>query len=229
MPREWRGKVLTIAHEKTGHLGVDKVSAMVSRHFLWPSMQRDIGAHVRGCDVCQRKSKYKPKRAPMVERPVLSEPFEDVAVDTVGPLAKGKGGCRFLLTYVCLATRWPEAVPLRSITSQAVAEALVSIFSKTSIPERMMTDQGSQFCSRTLKQVCGGVLTFDLVYGFRVSTPLEALYYGLHEASYEKMDVCSWVRNMAERLELMRDCAEAKLLKGKESRLRLANKGRVQS
>ncbi len=23
----------------------------------------------------------------------------------LGPLAKGKGGCRFLLTYVCLATR----------------------------------------------------------------------------------------------------------------------------
>ncbi len=55
---------------------------------------------MRGCGVCQRKSKYKPKRAPVVERPVLSEPFEDVAVDIVGPLAKGKGGCRFLLTYV---------------------------------------------------------------------------------------------------------------------------------
>ncbi len=248
-------------------------------------MQRDIGAHVKGCDVCQRKSKYKPKRAPVVKRPVLSEPFEDVAVDIVGPLAKGRGGCRFLLTYVCLATRWPEAVPLRSVTSQVVEEALVSIFSKTSIPERMMTDQGSQFCSRTLKQVCelfgvqqirtspyhpetngavermhgnfqrilgkcvenvhewvgqvpyvlfilrqmphadSGFSPFDLVYGFRVRTPLEALYYGLHEASYEKMNMCSWVRHMAERLELMRDCAEAKLLKGKKSRLRLANKG----
>ncbi len=93
VPKEWRGGVLTIAHEKTGHLGVDKVLAMVSKHFLWPGMQRDISAHCRGCVICQRKSKYKPKRAPVVERPVLSEPFEDVAVDIVGPLEKGKGGC----------------------------------------------------------------------------------------------------------------------------------------
>ncbi len=28
----------------------------------------------------------------MVERPVLTEPFEDVAVDIVGPLPKGNGG-----------------------------------------------------------------------------------------------------------------------------------------
>ncbi len=117
-------------------------------HIWW--QRWDIRAHCQGCDICQRNSKYKPKRAPVV----LSEPFEDVAVDIVGPLEKGKGGYRFMLTYVCLATRWPEAVPLRSITSQAVAEALVLIFSRTSIPERMMTDQGSQFCSRALKQVC---------------------------------------------------------------------------
>ncbi len=40
VPSRWRGKVLTLAHEKTGHLRVDKVLAMVSRHFIWPGMRR---------------------------------------------------------------------------------------------------------------------------------------------------------------------------------------------
>ena len=70
-----------------------------------------------------------------------------------------------------------------------------------------------------------GFSPFDLVYGFKVRTPLEALYYGLYEADYDKLDVFEWVRNMAERLELMRDCAEVKMLKGKESRMKLVDKG----
>ncbi len=55
-----------------------------------------------------------------MERPILSEPFENVAIDLVDPLPKGKGGCRYLLTYVCMATRWPEAVPLRNVTARSV-------------------------------------------------------------------------------------------------------------
>ncbi len=54
----------------------------------------------------------------------------------------------------CLTTRWPEAVPLRTITARSVAEGLWSIFVRTSIPERILTDQGSQFCSRLVKELC---------------------------------------------------------------------------
>ncbi len=41
----------------------------------------------------------------------------------------------------------------------------------------------------------------------------------------EKLNVCEWVSNMAERPELMRDCAAVKMMKGKESRLMLMNRG----
>ncbi len=104
--------------------------------------------------LCQVKSKHRPRKAPVVERPLLTEPFESVAVDLVGPLPKGKGGHQYVLTYVCLATRWPEAVPLRRVTAKAVAEGLWSIFSRTAIPERMLSDQGSQFCDREVSELC---------------------------------------------------------------------------
>ncbi len=57
VPSGWRGKVLILAHEKTGHLGADKVSAMVCRHFIWPGMHRDIGAHCSGCKLCQKTNR----------------------------------------------------------------------------------------------------------------------------------------------------------------------------
>ncbi len=49
----------------------------------------------------------------MVERPIISEPFESVAVELVGPLPKAKGGVKYVRTFVCLTTRWPEAVLLK--------------------------------------------------------------------------------------------------------------------
>ncbi len=122
------------------------MAKMVGRYFAWPGMAREIIEYCRSCEKCQIRSKYKPRRAPAVERPILAEPFESVAIDLVGPLPKGKGGNGYILTYVCLATKWPEAVPLRSITAKAVMDGLWSIFSRTSILERILTDQGSQFC-----------------------------------------------------------------------------------
>lgn len=65
---------------------------------------------------------------------------------------------------------------------------------------------------------------FDLVYGFRVRTPLDALYHGLFEVDSRRLDICDWVTKMAERLELMRDCASFKVAKGKESRMSLVNR-----
>ncbi len=199
-------------------------------------MSKDVIAHCRSCKVCQAKSKVKPPKAPIVERPVLSEPFEQVAIDIVGPLPVAKGGYRFMLTYICLATKWPEAIPLKRITAKSVAEGLWQIFSRTSIPEVILSDQGKQFHSSLLDQLseliqvakvrtspyhpqCNGVVErmhgtlgavlskcveekrdwavqlpfalfilrempnadlgfspFDLVYGFRIRTPMDGLF-----------------------------------------------------
>ena len=51
------------------------------------------------------------------------------------------------------ATRYPEAVPLKKITTEAVAEALFDIYSRVGIPEEVLTDQGTQFLSECMQEV----------------------------------------------------------------------------
>ncbi len=92
LPRSYRARVLELGHKRNGHLGVEKVNAMIVRYFVWPGMARDIVDHCTSCVVCQRRSKHKPRRAPAVERPVLTEPFELVAIDLVDPLPKVRVG-----------------------------------------------------------------------------------------------------------------------------------------
>ncbi|GFW58484.1 transposon Ty3-I Gag-Pol polyprotein [Trichonephila clavipes] len=44
-------------------------------------------------------------------------------------------------------TRWPEAVPLRSLTAKTACDSLLQIFSRTGIPSIIASDQGTNFKS----------------------------------------------------------------------------------
>ena len=57
------------------------------------------------------------------------------------------------MTLVDFATRYPDTVPLKSITTKSVAEALVEIHSRVGIPEEVLSDMGTQFTSDVMKEV----------------------------------------------------------------------------
>ena len=154
LPKGFRGRVLEMAHEGSGHLGARKVKALLKQRFVWPGMGVDAIKHTRSCSVCQKCAKSKGRRVPLMEREVLSEPFEVLAFDLVGPFPKAKNGYRFLLTAVCMGSKWPEAVPLKSETAKAVANGMVEIFARTGVPLKLLTDQGSQFLGSLVRHLC---------------------------------------------------------------------------
>jgi len=88
----------------------------------------------------------------MQTREVLTVPFERVAVDLVGPFPNAKGGFWFLLTCVDLATRWPEAIPLRTTTAQVIITTLTNIFSRNGFPKIVVSDNNPQFVGRKFSQ-----------------------------------------------------------------------------
>lgn len=83
----------------------------------------------------------------------MGEPFEHVIVDCVGPLPKTKSGHQYILTIMCAATRYPQAVPLRTLKSRAIIQALIKFFSTFGLPKRIQSDQGSNFMSKIFAQV----------------------------------------------------------------------------
>ena len=104
------------------------------------------------CQVGGKPNQIAPP-APLHPIPVIAEPFERVIIDCVGPLPQTKSGNQYLLTIMCAATRYPEAIPLRSITASAVVKALLKIFSTFGLPRVIQTDQGSNFKSGLFRQV----------------------------------------------------------------------------
>jgi len=74
-----------------------------------------------------------------VRRLLLKEgftPCDRVAVDLVGPIfPPTERGNRYILIMMDYATRYPEAVPLKDIQAETVAEALVNTFTRVGVPK----------------------------------------------------------------------------------------------
>eukprot|EP00731_Ephydatia_muelleri_P035196 Em0104g2a len=155
LPRQCRAMVLKLAHETplAGHLGRNKTTRRVLQRFYWPGVCRDVAKHCRCCPECQKAQNRREQPAPLVPLPVIAEPFARIAMDIVGPLPRSKSGHKYILVICDYATRYPEAVPLRSCEAEKIAEELIKLFSRMGIPKEILTDQGSNFTSKLLAEL----------------------------------------------------------------------------
>ncbi|XP_071483344.1 uncharacterized protein [Diadema antillarum] len=157
VPKMYRKEIISLAHEAplAGHLGINKTQEKVLRYFFWPGLRHDVAEFCRSCHVCQVVGKPNQKIPPAPLRPIpaFEEPFSRVIVDCVGPLPRTKLGNQYLLTMMCASTRFPEAIPLRTITAKNVSKALVKFFTMVGLPKCVQSDQGSNFTSKIFQQV----------------------------------------------------------------------------
>jgi len=155
IPRPLRIKILEMAHDipASGHLGVHKTKARLWPHFYWPGISKQVVTYCRSCDKCQKLGKGgKPPKVPLVQVPIITEPWKRIAIDIVGPLPTcDKSKNRFILTVIDLATHYPEAIALTEHTAAQVAKALITVFSRFGFPSEILSDQGSDFTSELMR------------------------------------------------------------------------------
>ena len=156
VPTTRRAELLKLAHSSMlgGHFSHGKTTELLNRKFTWPRMSVDAKKLCSQCVSCQKASRARVPKAPLQPLPVLDVPFSKLAFDLVGPLPRTKSGYKYLLTSICLASKYPDAIPLKRVDVESVAEGLCEIFSRTGIPSQILTDQGSVFTSKLTKQLC---------------------------------------------------------------------------
>lgn len=180
VPTPLRAQVIQMAHCSIlgGHLGTRKTMDRILSEFFWPGMNDDITRFCRSCDICQKTvKKGTVRKVPLQRTPIIDTPFKRCAVDLIGPIhPPSEKGHRYVLTLVDYATRYPEAVPLKEISSPIVAEALLDIYSRVGIPEEVISDQGTQFVSEYMKEFSRLLGTKQLP-----TTPYHAMANGLVE------------------------------------------------
>ncbi len=157
IPRKLVEGILREVHNTPtgGHLGVTKVLGKIRERFYWVGQRRDVEDWCRNCDVCaSRKSPQQHRRAPM-QIVTSGSPMQRVAMDIMGPFPETARRNKYILVIGDYFTKWMEAYPMENMEAVTVARIFVNEFvSRYGAPEFLHTDQGRNFESNLMKEVC---------------------------------------------------------------------------
>lgn len=143
-----------------GHRGVRKtLDALHALGYDWPGMSGDVEEFVRSCPTCQKVRLGQGSFAAAIRTTAVTEPFEVVAIDAVGPLPEDSVGNKYILVAVDAFTRFAELVPAPDTSAQQAARALLHIFGRYGAPRFLRSDQGSQFTAGVIAEFCARVGT----------------------------------------------------------------------
>ena len=80
--------------------------------------------------------------------------FKRVAIDLLGPTTPAsEKGHRHIFTSIDYATRYLEAVPIKNIHTEAVAQALLDMHKRVGVPKEALSDLGTRFVSKCMKEL----------------------------------------------------------------------------
>ena len=146
--------VLFAYHESmfANHPGAARMFESIKLKYHWPSLAKDVKAHVKACMQCQRRKPLTRSMEPRAGNLIARRPFELISMD-LQELPVTPEGNRHLLVMVDYFTRYVEAVPLKDKSAAVTAEAFMSEWvSRHGVPETVLTDNAPNFTSPDMKK-----------------------------------------------------------------------------
>lgn len=145
VPHSLRKRILELAHE--GHQGIVKTKERLRVKVWWPKMDYDVEKLCKSCHSCQVVGGFNPPE-PMCRVEPPSGPWQDLAIDLMGPLPTGES----ILVVVDYFSRFFEIEVMRSVTSKRIIDALGPMFARWGFPFSVKSDNGPQFISEEFEQ-----------------------------------------------------------------------------
>lgn len=139
VPKSLQSVYITILHK--GHMGPERTRKLGSDVVFWPQMRQDIESAVSRCSACNSLKNHQQKQ-PLVNHPVPDLPWANLSADIFE-----WNNCQYLVV-VDSFSGWFEFELLSNMSSSSVISKLKRLFATHGIPEKLMTDNGTQFTSR---------------------------------------------------------------------------------
>ena len=143
-------QAITWYHFVLGHVGTTRLYSLLKTFVYHPQLKAKIDEYVATCDSCQRNKNQGPGYGHLPPRQDVSQPWEEIAVDSIGPWAveiPSFGRIVFkALTVIDTCTTLTELVRLENGTAAHTAYKLEQCwFSRYPRPLRVVHDPGTEF------------------------------------------------------------------------------------
>lgn len=153
LPVDLRETALMSLHNDMGHLGIERTLDLIRSRFYWPKMAMAVEEKIKTCERCVRR-KTPPERAAPLVNIVTSRPLELVCMDFLS-LEPDQSNTKDILVITDHFTRYAVAIPTRNQKAETVAKCLWDSFLvHYGFPEKLHSDQGPDFASRLIKELC---------------------------------------------------------------------------
>lgn len=154
IPFARRADLIDDFHAGYGHSGQTSVYQLMKTRVWWPHIKDDINLWISRCSKCQlaSSSDKSTHHAPM--KPLEVPPaFSRWHLDFIGELPTTKHGNKWILMAVDYTTNWPIAKALQNATGEEIVKFIYEeIVMRFGCPEEIISDRGSNFMSKVVKQ-----------------------------------------------------------------------------
>jgi hypothetical protein len=147
IPKSLRHQVLEVAHE--GHTGIVGTKRYLRTRVWWPGLDGDVERYIRQCHECQLTGKTI-DRPPVRVTELPNGPWEDLAIDLLGPLSDGS----MVGVLVDYYSRWVEVKFMTTTTTAKIVDWLGDVFQVHGLPMSIRSDSGSQFTANEFADFC---------------------------------------------------------------------------
>ena len=123
------------AHDNAGHLGARKTVTRLRETCYWPTLKRDVYKYVLSYDECQKRSRITVFDRVSTKPVIRAEgTFDVLCCDVSDPIEPPSAHqYTYILVIIDQMSRWPECVPLKTLTVVETCDAFLSIFHRLRI------------------------------------------------------------------------------------------------
>jgi hypothetical protein len=154
----------------SGHLGVAKTTALVTRHFYWPRMHDEIKAYVTSCYSCQANKPSTQRPIGLLQPlPIPERPWQTVSMDLITQLPRSAKGYDAIVVFVDKLTKM---VHYAATSTSVDAPGLAALFFEHvvrhhGVPTTIVSDRDPRFTSnfwRSLWRLTGTTLAMSTAF-----------------------------------------------------------------
>ena len=157
VPANQREAVLKNCHDTTvcGHMGREKMLFRVTHKFYWYKSDVDVRQYCQECIKCQQMKDTNKYNKTTLTPIYASRPGQIITTDIVGPLKVSNGKYKYILVIVDHFSKYVEFFAMETITAEETAKLLLEYICRHSVPDSILSDQGSNYMSTLIQELYG--------------------------------------------------------------------------